>query len=278
MSTWGESSNSPVTGLHAMYGLGLTLGPLVVRPFLSSTSKKPGLNSTRESSLWDGLSQYNESRGIQLQSAWASQQNATEQNKTLQNLATRNYTNNPSDSSYFNYSFNSPTHAATAINGSRIEIAFWIVALLSFVASVLVFTSYCVGPPTGFKFSVSTKENARTTFQRECCGNQMLSTISMMLFFWLFYVWSAGRENMLHVWLFDYAVDSNLKFSQQDAALLDFAAKFAFFLGRLVATAIAVKVSVQVMLICEVRFISVMISAQFKVTSNLFNKQCMFYY
>ena len=235
-----------------MFGLGITLGPLVMRPFLSSIPIKTELNLTQESSLWKGLSQYNESSGIQVQSAWASLQNATSQN-----LLSTNNTNNPNTSSYFNSPFNSSTHATTVINGSRIEIGFCIVAFLSFVASVLVFTSYCVGPPTGFKFSVSTKENVRTTFQRECCGNQRSFTISMMLFFWLFYVWSAGRENILHVWLFDYAVDSDLNFSQ-DAALLDFAAKFAFLLGRLVATAVAVKVSVQVMIFCEVRVISVL--------------------
>ena len=250
-----------------MYGVGITLGPLVMRPFLSSLPIKSSLNPAQESSLWTGLSQYNKSSGTQIKSARESQQNTALKNKTLQTDAARNMlfainnTNNPSASSYFNSSFNSSTPSTIVTNDSRIEIAFCIVASLSFIVSVLVLTSYCVGPPTGFEFSVSTKENVRTTFQRECCGNQRSFTISMMLFFWLFYVWSAGRVNILHVWLFNYAVDSDLSFSQQDAALLDFAAKFAFLLGRLVATAVAVKVSVQVMLFCEVRFISIMIQS-----------------
>ena len=33
-STWGEKANSPVQGLHAAFGLGFAIGPLIIRPFL----------------------------------------------------------------------------------------------------------------------------------------------------------------------------------------------------------------------------------------------------
>ena len=166
----------------------------------------------------------------------------------------------------------SPTHGYNVtimtpeVQESRIQIAYSIVALLSLVAGAVVFLfKYCVQLPNGMQLHLKPKQSMAKVFSLDTiAGGNKRYAITMLILFGLLYFSNAGREGIFVGWLFSYAVESEeLDFSKQEAALLDAAAKFSYFVGRLIATFIALKVPIQPMIFTEVLVNSIILSDKF---------------
>ena len=139
-------------------------------------------------------------------------------------------------------------------NESKIEVAFVIVGSLALFVSMLIAMSHLFGPPDGYHKTSQQTDGIKEKLKQDCCvSSDRLFNIFILTFFCFFYFWCAGLENTFVTWLFNYAVKSNLTFNKQDAAMLDFSSKFSFLIGRILATGIAVKLPVQIMIFGEVR-------------------------
>ena len=231
LHTWGESNNSPLTGLHAMWALGFTLGPLVMRPFFAKqTNTSIFLSSFVNSNV--SLDQNNQTEH------WM------------------NNTKSQTSSILTTQQLNGTTDILVE-GRSEIEVAFVIVAIIALFVAMFIFASYMLGSPNGYKPTYTRKGNIKDLFKEQCCGGNQYFTVFIMTFFCFFYFFNTGRENTFSTWLFNYAVKSDLQLSKQEAALLDFSAKFSFLMGRVLATLIAIKIHVKVMLFCEVRILFV---------------------
>ena len=138
---------------------------------------------------------------------------------------------------------------------SRIEIAYLFTAAIVIVLAIISFVLYAVGLPNGVTLHLKAKSTFKSVFSIDGLttdGNRAFA-IQILVLFALFYFGNAGREGVFNTWLFNYAITSELKFSKQEAALLDAASKFSFLGGRVLAALLAIKIPIQPMLITEVR-------------------------
>ena len=132
---------------------------------------------------------------------------------------------------------------------SRIEIAYFIISGISGVISIFAFISYRMGTPAGVEVHLKPKESIRQVYSCDACpGKERRFTVLILIFFGIYYFWSSAKDGTFFGWLFKYAVDCDLAFTKQEAALLDGAAKFSFVAGRLVASLVATKLPIQPML------------------------------
>jgi hypothetical protein len=122
-----------------------------------------------------------------------------------------------------------------------------------FSLAVVSFVLQAVGVPKGVQLHLKEKESFKSVFSvGTLAGGDVCFASIMLLFIAFFYFGNAGRENVFNTWLFNYAISSELDFSKQEAALLDFAAKFSLLGGRVISAVIAVKVPIQMSLMVEV--------------------------
>ena len=140
------------------------------------------------------------------------------------------------------------------VQESRIEIAYAITAVMALIMGIMSFVMYHIGVPNGVTLHLKAKDSFSEVFSlKSIARGDRTFAIKMLVLFALFYFANAGREGVFSTWLFNYAIESELDFTKQEAALLDAAAKFAFLGGRVVATLLAIKVAIQPMLFTEVR-------------------------
>jgi hypothetical protein len=136
---------------------------------------------------------------------------------------------------------------------SHIEIAYAIIAALTFLSAVGACMSHCFGAPKGL---VLHTKHVKSIKELLPCRSQPVQksgfTTFIQISFCLFYFWNIGIGNAVGTWLFTFAVKGGLDFSKQDAALLDSAAKSSYLCGRILATLFSLKMSVQTMLFTEV--------------------------
>ena len=144
------------------------------------------------------------------------------------------------------------TQLEPEIEESRIEIAYSIVAVITIIMGVVALTLYIIGVPVDMPKHLKERQSLSQVLSLKEMGTNKSFVIQMLVHVMIYYFFNWGREGTMSTWLFTYAVESDLKFTKQDAALLDSAVKFAFLFGRIIASVAALKVPIQLMVFTEV--------------------------
>ena len=194
---WGENVNGPLHALHLLWGVGATIGPFVVRPFLGE-----------------------------------------DRNQT--DIGSENY---------------------TCIDTSEIQYPFIIGSCIMYSLGAVALGFYFMGPPAGMRLHARPIKSIKQVFDVSTIGGgDMRFGITMLVLFAFFYFGNAGREHVFSTWLFTYAVESDLGFDKQEAALLDAANKGSFMLGRLISTPLTHFLPIQPILFVEVYTVMVIVT------------------
>ncbi len=105
---------------------------------------------------------------------------------------------------------------------SRIHIAFGIIGCLIFLCGVPFWVLYWARPLRKYSLWGETKSSAREVL-KTCSVGMTNSVVALVVLLSLFFVFYAAEEGSLGLFLFAYAVDSDLGFTQGQAALLNMA-------------------------------------------------------
>ena len=123
--------------------------------------------------------------------------------------------------------------AGFSINESRIEIAYFIGASLSVASAILLITSFVIGPPKTFQMWTSEAKSIKEVLSISKATHTKLSfAVPISLLLIVYYICLSGSMMVLTTWLFTYAVESDLPFTSQEAAILDASVRMATMFGR----------------------------------------------
>ena len=98
---------------------------------------------------------------------------------------------------------------STAMEGSRIEIAYFIVSTITMcvVAAFIIFY-FCIHVPHGVKLHMKKKTSLLEVFSLATISSEKRTyAVLMLILFTLTYFANAGREVTFRTWLFSYAVE-----------------------------------------------------------------------
>ena len=136
---------------------------------------------------------------------------------------------------------------------SRIHMPFIIAGTIGYAMGVLALMLFLRGPPKDMTYFCKPKQSYMDVISPASCGNGDSNFAVLFLsLFALFYFGNAGREWTCNIWLFTYAVESDLGFTKVEAALFDASAKGSFVLGRLLIVPISHFLPIQPLLFTEV--------------------------
>ncbi len=122
---------------------------------------------------------------------------------------------------------------------SRIEIPYTIMAIFIFGFSVVVFGLYLKGPPHGFPVRVPTKNFKKMVHPATCGHGSSGYGVALLAGIFFYYVHILGRERAIGKYLFSYAVDGEVQFTNREASNLLTAFWASFTCGRMLAIPIS---------------------------------------
>ena len=141
----------------------------------------------------------------------------------------------------------------TTCEESRIEIPYTIISILTFLAGCVFIVFYVMPTPKGLKlFNLPKSSWKDVCSPGTCAGGHATFAVLFITVLTIFYFLIVSKDIAVSTYIFSYAVEGDLGFTTDEAALLDFASKACFVAGRAVAIPVARVMAVQPMLFCEV--------------------------
>ena len=147
--------------------------------------------------------------------------------------------------------------------GSHIEIPYIKIGLFTLAMSITLLVLHIIGPPDKLRFKLKAASDERKLLKEVCYPNNCTNgsipcTMLFLICFFLFYVFSCGREIGLNTYMFTYATESALKFSKDSAIVLSSVYVAFYMMGRLVSVVLSRWFTVQVLLIACIIFVCLM--------------------
>ena len=138
------------------------------------------------------------------------------------------------------------TQLEEELQESRIYIPYTIAAVTALTMAVVFLAFHFVKPPKGFKLFCPPKKSWRETLSPgTCAGGDASFSVWIISLAILTCAMHFVREILMDTYLYAIAVEGDLDFTSDEAALLDFACKLSFFIGRTLAIPLAYVCPVQ---------------------------------
>ena len=203
--------------MYCTWSLGSVVAPFIIQPFLAETDDGIATNMT------------NYSVGY------------FQQLYSQQSLS-------PKDNFFSQFTYNSMSQS-----DSRIEIAYIIIACSILSVAVASFLFYMLGSKDE-RISPNAEHKAlKDIFSLPKAAEAPAKfAIPMCLLFIMYYFFVAGAELTLYTWLYTYALESDLPFTNQEAATLDAAGKASYLVGRVLDIVLAKLIPIQCLLLASV--------------------------
>ncbi len=195
---WGEESSVPVVTALAGYPLGTVIAPLIAAPFITAE-----VNTTTNYTANQHVP-----RTAEMFRIWGNQFNRAP--------------------------LESPAEYTTA--ESRLEIPFAIIGSITFAAGLPFVVYYVCRPLKRYKLWGETKTSLKQVFDIKTCSYGMGGFgITITVLSCLFWIMWGSIEASLGLFLYTYAVDSDLGFSSQEASWMMFTYGLASVVGTLLS-------------------------------------------
>ena len=145
--------------------------------------------------------------------------------------------------------FSNTTEGTPAGPKSRIEFAYMIAGIVTFSIALLWLFIYIKGPPKDFPRREGTKKITCHMFSPASCarGDILLGSCILIALF-IYYIQAVGGEKAFGRFIFTFLVESQLKFTNEEAVNLNSLFWLSFTLGRLSGIPISHFVSTPVMI------------------------------
>ena len=112
---------------------------------------------------------------------------------------------------------------------SHLAYPYTITALIGLIFTIVMIVFYIVGPPNGFPIRKPVK--SKLIFSPASCANgHFFYGLVLFLFLFLYFIQAIGGERAYGKFLFTFAIDSELKFTKRNAAILN-SLFWAFLVG-----------------------------------------------
>ncbi|CAH1781905.1 unnamed protein product [Owenia fusiformis] len=234
INMWGESSGPPVHSLHFAFGIGATIVPQIVRPFLSSTPESIDYNTTVTVNSTMVIPTWNSTMVIP---TW---------NSTMV-IPTGNFT----------------------VNDARIEVPYSIVGIVTIIFSFIFMGYYFVSRKrsnTEYDLDHEGQDEKSTTLreidEKSTTLREMFSTekctqghkafgIQMLFLIFLFSGIAIGGERVYGKFVFSYATDTKMA-TKSEATVIETIFWSSFMVGRGLAIIVAKFCPPKLMLLIEI--------------------------
>ena len=215
---WGDQAASPQHSLHFGFGVGSIISPLLARPFLS---QKITVNVTNYT---DKLNDVSMELHQQLQYVY----NKTEANTTMVDIMLRE---------------------------SNLMVPYGIGSSFVLLIAISFLVSYILGPPHGFPTKSGTT-NVKQLFNPATCGYGHPRYGGALIFLiMIYFTFVCGSEHSYGRFLFSYAIEADVNFTKDEAALLNSVFWAMFTIGRGGGTVVAKFMRISLMIWIEFVFV-----------------------
>ena len=140
------------------------------------------------------------------------------------------------------------TTQATLIGESRIEYAYLIGGLVAATCSVLWVFIYIKGYPEGFPKRIGSKTSPRMFSPGSCAYGDVMMGSFLFIALFFFFIQAAGGQRCYGRFVFSFLIESDLKFTETEAANLNSLFWGSFTLGRMTGIPIARFLSTPIMI------------------------------
>ena len=233
---WADLASGWLMFLHSGYGIGASLSPVLASPFLSRNKTING--SVTRQPMGDDV----RSHVYPLTNGAGYPQPLHREDPFLDGFVVLNATVNGSST------------IKTILTPTRIYIPYAIIGFICFFASVWFLVFFLIKMPDVFhKVLHSSKQTTKKMFSPEACtGGHRGFGIQMILMNFFFFFFVTGIQRAYGKFVYSYARNSALKFTQSDAALLNTLYWVSFTAARLIAFVVARWVPVHILLHIQV--------------------------
>ena len=112
---------------------------------------------------------------------------------------------------------------------SHLAYPYTIIALIGVIFTIMMIIFYIVGPPNGFPIRKPVK--SKMIFSPASCANgRFFYGLVLFIFLFLYCIQAVGGERAYGKFLFTFAIDSELRFTKRNAAILN-SLFWAFLVG-----------------------------------------------